>query len=94
MRVGATASEPQDAVAGAEELHDLALALQELPLPYREVVVLRALQELSYREIAAIVGCPESTARSRMDYGLEYLRKYYRRRDGGKSSAVDNETPP
>jgi DNA-directed RNA polymerase specialized sigma24 family protein len=48
-------------------------------------VVLRALQELSYREIADIVGCPESTARSRMDYGLEYLRKNYRRREQGKS---------
>jgi RNA polymerase sigma-70 factor (ECF subfamily) len=94
MLAGPAAPEPQDAAAGDEELHDLALALQDLPLPYREVVVLRALQELSYREIAAIVGCPESTARSRMDYGLEYLRKHYRRRDGGKSAAVDNETPP
>jgi len=57
------------------------------------VVVLRALQQLSYREIAAIVGCPESTARSRMDYGLEYLRKYYRRSEGGKIPAGPNEPP-
>lgn len=62
-----------------EDLERVAEALQDLPLPYREVVVLRALQGLSYREIANIVACPESTARSRMDYGLEYLRKYLRR---------------
>ena len=68
--------------AAHEELQQLVRALQELPLTYREVVVLRALQELSYREIAAIVGCPESTARSRMDYGLDYLRKHYGRKDG------------
>ena len=71
--------------ADHEELRQLARVLQELPVTYREVVVLRALQELSYREIAAIVGCPESTARSRMDYGLDYLRKSYRRKEGEKS---------
>jgi len=77
-----------------EELEQLGSALHDLPVVYREVVVLRALQELSYREIAAIVGCPESTARSRMDYGLEFLRKRYFRRSGGESSRTANETPP
>lgn len=79
--------------ASREELEQLVMALQRLPVTYREVVVLRALQELSYREIAAIVGCPESTARSRMDYGLEYLRKHYRRKESGKSLAGSDETP-
>jgi len=81
----------EQTVASNEELEQLAHAVDDLPLPYREVVVLRALQELSYREIAAIVGCPESTARSRMDYGLEYLRKYYRRRDTGKIPETPDE---
>ena len=72
--------------ASREDLDQLITALQDLPVTYREVVVLRALQELSYREIASIVGCPESTARSRMDYGLEHLRKHYRHRGGGKPS--------
>ena len=78
-----------------EDLQRLAHALAELPPVYREVVVLRALQGLSYREIADIVECPESTARSRMDYGLDFLRKKCRRRDDKKSSErLDNETPP
>jgi RNA polymerase sigma-70 factor (ECF subfamily) len=85
--------EPDDRAAWREELQELADILYQLPLPYREVVVLRSLQELSYREIAEIVGCPESTARSRMDYGLEFLRKNYRRRDRGKSAADADETP-
>jgi len=80
-------------VASQEERDQLARALDDLPIPYREVVVLRALQQLSYREIAAIVGCPESTARSRMDYGLEYLRKHYRRKDGAKNPTGANEPP-
>jgi RNA polymerase sigma-70 factor (ECF subfamily) len=86
--------EADDETSWREELDQLAAAIQELPLPYREVVILRDLQGLSYREIAAIVGCPESTARSRMDYGLEFLRKRYRQRGGGKSAAADDETPP
>ena len=80
-------------VAGTEELDELVRNLRELPLPYREVVVLRGLQELSYREIADIVGCPESTARSRMDYGLEFLRKSYQRRDKRKFPTSPDETP-
>ena len=69
-----------------EDLRRLTRALADLPLVYREVVVLRALQGLSYREIADIVACPESTARSRMDYALGFLRKHYRRGRVAKTS--------
>jgi len=82
--LGPAQAEADQEAADREDLEQLLQALRELPVTYREVVVLRALQELSYREIAAIVGCPESTARSRMDYGLEYLRKSYRRKGGEK----------
>jgi len=92
--LGPAQPEAEEQSAWREELDQLSVALQELPVPYREVVVLRALQELSYREIAGIVGCPESTARSRMDYGLEFLRKRYRRHDEGKSGPAADETPP
>jgi RNA polymerase sigma-70 factor (ECF subfamily) len=85
--------EPEQRTSWQEELERLSQALLELPVPYREVVVLRALQELSYREIARIVGCPESTARSRMDYGLDFLRKRHRRADKGKSRTGADETP-
>jgi len=91
--LGPAQPEAEELTASREELGQLVVALQELPVTYREVVVLRALQEMSYREIAAIVGCPESTARSRMDYGLDYLRKHYRRREGGKSSENLNGKP-
>jgi RNA polymerase sigma-70 factor (ECF subfamily) len=91
--LGPAPASAEEEVASSEELAQLARALQDLPLTYREVVVLRALQQLSYREIAGIVGCPESTARSRMDYGLEYLRKYYRRKEGVKNPAGPDESP-
>jgi len=91
-----TVAGPEESEAGGraareEDLRRLTRSLHELPLPYREVVVLRALQGLSYREIAEIVGCPESTARSRMDYGLDYLKKHYQRRDGAKKRETPDE---
>jgi RNA polymerase sigma-70 factor (ECF subfamily) len=87
------ATESEGLVAANEELDELARILRAMPLPYREVVVLRGLQELSYHEIADIVGCPESTARSRMDYGLEFLRKSYHRRDPRRFPTFPDETP-
>lgn len=48
-------------------------ALAALPLAFREVVVLRELEELSYKEIAAIVGIPMGTVMSRLGRGRKLL---------------------
>lgn len=48
--------------------------LGELPLEQREVFVLREIQDLSFKEIADVVGISENTAKSRMRYALEKLR--------------------
>jgi RNA polymerase sigma-70 factor (ECF subfamily) len=50
-------------------------ALEELPVGYREVVVMRELEELSYKEIAAIAGIPIGTVMSRLARGRELLRR-------------------
>jgi RNA polymerase sigma-70 factor, ECF subfamily len=39
---------------------DVRKAIEELPLTYREVIVLREFEELSYEEIAQVSGCPPS----------------------------------
>jgi RNA polymerase sigma-70 factor, ECF subfamily len=44
----------------------LARALDELPAAFREIVVLRELEELSYREIADVAGIPVGTVMSRL----------------------------
>ena len=41
-------------------------ALESLPDPFREALVLRELEEMSYRDIAAITGVPIGTVMSRL----------------------------
>jgi RNA polymerase sigma factor (sigma-70 family) len=48
-------------------------ALASLRLEFREVLVLRELEELSYKEIAVIVGIPMGTVMSRLGRGRQQL---------------------
>lgn len=41
-------------------------ALEELPVAYREVIVMREIEDLSYKEIASIAGIPMGTVMSRL----------------------------
>src|SRR5437870_1471477 len=47
----------------------------ELPDSFREVIVLREINDLSYREIADVVGVPVGTVMSRLARGRSMLRK-------------------
>jgi RNA polymerase sigma-70 factor (ECF subfamily) len=49
-------------------------AIESLPLKYREVVVLRDLEDFSYQKIAAVLGCPIGTVMSRLARAREKLR--------------------
>ena len=49
-------------------------ALSELPDEQREVFLLREQQNLAFDEIARVVGCLPSTAKSRMRYALQSIR--------------------
>jgi RNA polymerase sigma-70 factor, ECF subfamily len=56
--------------------HTVALvhaALEQLPVDYREVIVLREIEGLSYREIAAVVRVPIGTVMSRLARARERL---------------------
>lgn len=48
-------------------------ALQRIPIEQREVVVMRELHQLSFTEIAEVLGEPVNTVKSRMYYGLKAL---------------------
>jgi RNA polymerase sigma-70 factor (ECF subfamily) len=83
-RPQAAPSVPADLPSGDEspeqgaERHDLsdrlADLLLQLPERQRVAVVLRHVVALSYAEMAEVLGCPESTAKSYVHRGLDQLR--------------------
>ncbi len=71
----------QDSTPGPEaralrrvELDGVAAALAWLPERYREAVVLRCVQDLSYAEAAEVLGQPVGTVKSNVHRGLKLLR--------------------
>jgi RNA polymerase sigma-70 factor (ECF subfamily) len=50
-------------------------ALEALPVEFREILVLRELEELSYKEIAQIASLPLGTVMSRLARAREQLRR-------------------
>lgn len=57
--------------AAARGVHE---AIAGLPIEYREVIVLRELEEMSYREISAVANIPIGTVMSRLARGRDLLR--------------------
>ena len=65
---------PEQALLRKTERLALAEAVAALPLPFREVIVLRELEELSYKEIARIADLPIGTVMSRLSRARRMLQ--------------------
>jgi len=50
-------------------------AVEELPLEFREVLVLRELDEMSYKQVAAVAGLPLGTVMSRLARARKRLQQ-------------------
>jgi len=81
---------PDSADAGPEahalrraDAHVLRGALEDLPLEFREALVLRELEGLSYKEIADVAGVPLGTVMSRLSRGRKQLQHLVLARMGG-----------
>jgi RNA polymerase sigma-70 factor (ECF subfamily) len=69
------AANPETVLARREDTQLLHQALEKLPLEYREVIVLRELEGLSYKDIAGIAGVPLGTVMSRLARGRKRLEQ-------------------
>ena len=65
--------DPEALVIQQQAIEKVQRAVQELPADFREVLVLRELEELSYKEIAAVAGIPLGTVMSRLARARERL---------------------
>jgi RNA polymerase sigma-70 factor, ECF subfamily len=57
------------------EREELQRAMQDLPKPLREILLLREYEELSYQEIAGRLNCPVGTVMSRLARARSRLRR-------------------
>ena len=57
---------PEAAVIARADAQRLREAIEALPLPYREIIVLREIEDLSYQDIARITQLPIGTVMSRL----------------------------
>jgi RNA polymerase sigma-70 factor (ECF subfamily) len=56
------------------EAEQVRVAIQSLPVEFREIIMLREYEELSYQEIASVLECPVGTVMSRLGRARAKLR--------------------
>jgi RNA polymerase sigma-70 factor (ECF subfamily) len=66
---------PENVLMKRERLLEIRSALAELPPHYRETIILRHFDELSYEEIADVQQVPVGTVRSRLAKGRTLLQR-------------------
>ncbi len=64
-------AEPEEEI----DIHMIADTLNLLPLPYREVLVLRFMEDLSYEEISDVLKIPEGTVATRINRAKKAFAK-------------------
>lgn len=74
---------PETAAAAAERDERLHHAVDRLEPDLREAIVLHYFQDLSFREVGAVLGLPAGTAKSRVNRALERLRAVLREEGEG-----------
>jgi len=74
--------DPQSDALAADEKRTLDRLIAALPEEHREVLLLRELEELSYREIAAVTGIPIGTVMSRLARARAALKVSWQQVEG------------
>lgn len=70
---------PEEATEAAQERAQISAALQSLEPQQRQILTLRVINDLSYAEIAEILGVQEGTVKSRLSRARDALRKKLQR---------------
>jgi RNA polymerase sigma factor (sigma-70 family) len=70
-----SAPTPEEEAQRTDDVTRVRAAIEAIPEPFREAVVLRDLEDLSYAEIAEVTGVPVGTVMSRLSRGRAVLAK-------------------
>jgi len=73
--VGISTKNPETILLQTMDAQLVRQALEELPIEFREVLIMRELEDLSYRQISTIADLPIGTVMSRLARGRKRLRE-------------------
>jgi len=82
-----SSDDPAETVSRDERRRAVSSALNQISPEQREVLILKEYEGMKFREIAEILGCPESTVKSRMYHGLTSLKTILTRDGFGTGAA-------
>lgn len=86
----ATPSETIEDVVSRKELSQaVARAMALLPEDQRTAIVLKEYHDLTFQEIADLLGCPLSTVKTRLYQGLTVLRRHLQAGAGSRKQGVE-----
>ena len=78
----ATSATPESLLIGRFDIDSVRCAIEELPIIFREVVLLCDVEDASYREIAEILSIPIGTVMSRLARARKMIRESLRSTHG------------
>jgi RNA polymerase sigma factor (sigma-70 family) len=84
--VGSSTENPETLLLQTANAQLVRQALEELPIEFREVVIMREMEDLSYKQISAIADLPIGTVMSRLARGRKRLRKLFQSRISKETS--------
>jgi RNA polymerase sigma-70 factor, ECF subfamily len=85
---------PEAALLREQDSTTIRRLVAELPQPFREAIVLREMNDLSYHEIAEVAGVPVGTVMSRLARARAMLRAAWNSTEGLKPGKTEPGTEP
>ena len=82
----ATSANPESLLIGRSDIDAVRCAIEQLPVIFREVVLLCDVEDASYREIAEILSIPMGTVMSRLARARKMVRESLRSTHGAPPS--------
>ena len=84
----ASTPDPESAALAGSQQQLLAQLLASLPAEQREVLVLREIEDMSYLQIATVIGAPVGTVMSRLARARQALKARWHEFSNGESDAL------
>jgi RNA polymerase sigma factor (sigma-70 family) len=81
-------ADPEEAVIHSDSERTLERLVAALPDGYREVLILREIEDMDYRQIALVINAPIGTVMSRLSRARAALKKHWFSQIDGESRAT------